>query len=122
MDHGILGRAPFSIRACMRDMRVFEFGGRRVILFASLYIGEYIILTVLRTVLSALRWMLFPFQQEKKELQVSLFQTLVLLMFNTGETFGFDEIKQATGIGETLMQKNCRNNQKLLRNFHTLPP
>lgn len=57
--------------------------------------------------------MLFPFQQEKKELQVSLFQTLVLLMFNTGETFGFDEIKQATGIGETLMQKNCRNNQKL---------
>ena len=26
-------------------------------------------------------------------------------MFNTGETFGFDEIKQATGIGETLMQK-----------------
>lgn len=66
--------------------------------------------------------MLFPFQQEKKELQVSLFQTLVLLMFNTGETFGFDEIKQATGIGETLMQKNCRNNQKLLRHFHTLPP
>lgn len=63
--------------------------------------------------------MLFPFQQEKKELQVSLFQTLVLLMFNIGETFGFDEIKQATGIGETLMQKNCRNNQKLLRNFHT---
>ena len=49
--------------------------------------------------------MLFPFQQEKKELQVSLFQTLVLLMFNIGETFGFDEIKQATGIGETLMQK-----------------
>lgn len=66
--------------------------------------------------------MLFLFQQEKKELQVSLFQTLVLLMFNIGETFGFDEIKQATGIGETLMQKNCRNNQKLLRNFHTLPP
>lgn len=66
--------------------------------------------------------MLFPFQQEKKELQVSLFQTLVLLMFNIGETFGFDEIKQATGIGETLMQENCRNNQKLLRNFHTLPP
>ena len=86
-------------------MCVFVFGGRRDILFASLYLGEYIILTVMRTVLSALRWMLFPFQQEKKELQVSLFQTLVLLMFNTGETFGFDEIKQATGIGETLMQK-----------------
>jgi len=38
--------------------------------------------------------------QEKKELQVSLFQTLVLLMFNEGEKFGLDEIKQATGIGE----------------------
>ena len=86
-------------------MCVFVFGGRRDILFASLYLGDYIILTVMRTVLSAWRWMLFPFQQEKKELQVSLFQTLVLLMFNIGETFGFDEIKQATGIGETLMQK-----------------
>ena len=40
--------------------------------------------------------------QEKKELQVSLFQTLVLLMFNEGERFGLDEIKQATGIGETI--------------------
>ena len=38
--------------------------------------------------------------QEKKELQVSLFQTLVLLMFNEGERFTLDDIKQATGIGE----------------------
>ena len=47
-------------------------------------------------------WFLF---QEKKELQVSLFQTLVLLMFNEGERFGLDEIKQATGIGETFRLK-----------------
>ena len=38
--------------------------------------------------------------QEKKELQVSLFQTLVLLMFNEGERFTLDDIKQATGIGQ----------------------
>lgn len=38
-------------------------------------------------------------QQGKKELQVSLFQTLVLLMFNEGEEFSLEEIKQATGIG-----------------------
>ena len=31
---------------------------------------------------------------------MSLFQTLVLLMFNEGEIFVLDEIKQATGIGE----------------------
>ena len=99
MDHGILGRAPFSMRAYVRAWYA------RVCVWGVKHEGEYIILTVMRTVLSALRWMLFPFQQEKKELQVSLFQTLVLLMFNTGETFGFDEIKQATGIGETLMQK-----------------
>lgn len=35
----------------------------------------------------------------KKELQVSLFQTLVLLMFNEGEEFTLEEIKLATGIG-----------------------
>ena len=37
--------------------------------------------------------------QGRKELQVSLFQTLVLLMFNEGEEFSLDEIKLATGIG-----------------------
>lgn len=44
---------------------------------------------------------LFDFfvQQGKKELQVSLFQTLVLLMFNEGEEFTLEEIKLATGIG-----------------------
>lgn len=35
----------------------------------------------------------------KKEFQVSLFQTLVLLMFNEGDGFSFEEIKMATGIG-----------------------
>ena len=45
-------------------------------------------------------FVVFAIFQEKKELQVSLFQTLVLLMFNEGERFAFDEIKQATGIGK----------------------
>ncbi|TMS17459.1 Cullin-4B [Larimichthys crocea] len=39
------------------------------------------------------------FKEGKKELQVSLFQTLVLLMFNEGEEFTLEEIKLATGIG-----------------------
>lgn len=38
--------------------------------------------------------------QGKKELQVSLFQTLVLLMFNEGEEFSVEEIRSATGIGD----------------------
>ena len=38
-------------------------------------------------------------KEGKKELQASLFQTLVLLMFNEGEEFSLEEIKQATGIG-----------------------
>ncbi|XP_042181531.1 cullin-4B isoform X3 [Oncorhynchus tshawytscha] len=38
------------------------------------------------------------FKEGKKELQVSLFQTLVLLMFNEGEEFTLEEIKLATGI------------------------
>ncbi|EHB14327.1 Cullin-4B [Heterocephalus glaber] len=38
------------------------------------------------------------FKEGKKELQVSLFQTLVLLMFIEGEEFSLEEIKQATGI------------------------
>lgn len=48
-------------------MCVFVFGGRRDILFASLYIGEYIILTVMRTVLSALKIFVvsFPTGEER---------------------------------------------------------
>lgn len=37
--------------------------------------------------------------QGKKELQVSLFQSLVLLLFNSADTYSFAEIQQATGIG-----------------------
>ena len=38
---------------------------------------------------------------------MSLFQTLVLLMFNEGERFVLDEIKQATGIGEIFRALQC---------------
>lgn len=41
------------------------------------------------------------FFKGKKEFQVSLFQTLVLLMFNEGDGFSFEEIKMATGIGKS---------------------
>lgn len=37
--------------------------------------------------------------QGKKEFQVSLFQTLVLLMFNEGDGFSLEDIRMATGIG-----------------------
>lgn len=39
------------------------------------------------------------FPQGDKELQVSLFQALVLLLFNGTEQHVFSEIKTATGIG-----------------------
>lgn len=42
---------------------------------------------------------MFVFFKGKKEFQVSLFQTLVLLMFNEGDGFSFEDIKMATGIG-----------------------
>ena len=45
---------------------------------------------------------LFVFQNSKKELQVSLFQTLCLLLFNDGDTFSFNEMKDATKIGNSL--------------------
>ncbi|XP_041115552.1 cullin-4A-like [Polyodon spathula] len=61
------------------------------------------------------------FKEGKKELQVSLFQTLVLLMFNEGEEFTFDEIKTATGIedGElrrTLQSLACGKARVLIKN------
>jgi hypothetical protein len=43
------------------------------------------------------------FLKGKKEFQVSLFQTLVLLMFNEGDGFSFEEIKMATGIGREIL-------------------
>ncbi|XP_040600495.1 cullin-4B isoform X3 [Mesocricetus auratus] len=61
------------------------------------------------------------FKEGKKELQVSLFQTLVLLMFNEGEEFSLEDIKQATGIedGElrrTLQSLACGKARVLTKN------
>lgn len=65
-------------------------------------------------------------KQGKKELQVSLFQTLVLLMFNEGEEFTLEEIKLATGIGlydhnvlSHDTNPNGSNIAVLLRHFQT---
>uniref|UniRef100_A0A5F9CPW9 Cullin 4A n=1 Tax=Oryctolagus cuniculus TaxID=9986 RepID=A0A5F9CPW9_RABIT len=60
------------------------------------------------------------FKEGKKEFQVSLFQTLVLLMFNEGDGFSFEEIKMATGIEEselrrTLQSLACGNARVLLK-------
>lgn len=38
---------------------------------------------------------------------MSLFQTLVLLMFNEGEEFSLEEIKLATGIGKLDLYLFC---------------
>uniref|UniRef100_A0A8C2YNQ1 Cullin-4B n=1 Tax=Chinchilla lanigera TaxID=34839 RepID=A0A8C2YNQ1_CHILA len=61
------------------------------------------------------------FKEGEKELQVSLFQTLVLLMFNEGQEFSLEEIKQATGIedGElrrTLQSLACGKARVLAKN------
>ncbi|KAK0133145.1 Cullin-4B [Merluccius polli] len=53
--------------------------------------------------------LLFTSQQGKKELQVSLFQTLVLLMFNEGEEFSLDEIKLATGIEDSELRRTLQS-------------
>uniref|UniRef100_A0A671TFC9 Cullin 4A n=2 Tax=Sparus aurata TaxID=8175 RepID=A0A671TFC9_SPAAU len=45
----------------------------------------------------------------KKELQVSLFQTLVLLMFNEGEEFSMEEIRTATGIEEGELRRTLQS-------------
>uniref|UniRef100_A0AAX7TWZ1 Cullin family profile domain-containing protein n=1 Tax=Astatotilapia calliptera TaxID=8154 RepID=A0AAX7TWZ1_ASTCA len=47
--------------------------------------------------------------QGKKELQVSLFQTLVLLMFNEGEEFSMEEIRAATGIEEGELKRTLQS-------------
>uniref|UniRef100_A0A8C7UQ77 Cullin 4B n=1 Tax=Oncorhynchus mykiss TaxID=8022 RepID=A0A8C7UQ77_ONCMY len=48
-------------------------------------------------------------QRGKKELQVSLFQTLVLLMFNEGEEFTLEEIKLATGIEDGELRRTLQS-------------
>uniref|UniRef100_A0A3Q3VUS0 Cullin family profile domain-containing protein n=1 Tax=Mola mola TaxID=94237 RepID=A0A3Q3VUS0_MOLML len=49
------------------------------------------------------------FKEDKKELQVSLFQTLVLLMFNEGEEFTLEEIKLATGIEDSELRRTLQS-------------
>ncbi|KAL3993136.1 sparc/osteonectin, cwcv and kazal-like domains proteoglycan (testican) [Sarotherodon galilaeus] len=49
------------------------------------------------------------FKEGKKELQVSLFQTLVLLMFNEGEEFSMEEIRAATGIEEGELRRTLQS-------------
>ncbi|XP_061852976.1 cullin-4A isoform X2 [Colius striatus] len=61
------------------------------------------------------------FKDGKKEFQVSLFQTLVLLMFNEGDEFSFEEIKMATGVEEnelrrTLQSLACGKARVLIKN------
>ncbi|XP_036621814.1 cullin-4B-like [Trichosurus vulpecula] len=61
------------------------------------------------------------FKEGKKELQVSLFQTLVLLMFNDGEEFSVEDVKQATGIEQaelrrTLQSLACGKARVLMKN------
>uniref|UniRef100_A0A8C0U1C4 Cullin 4A n=1 Tax=Cyanistes caeruleus TaxID=156563 RepID=A0A8C0U1C4_CYACU len=61
------------------------------------------------------------FKEGKKEFQVSLFQTLVLLMFNEGDEFSFEEIKMATGVEDselrrTLQSLACGKARVLIKN------
>ena len=45
----------------------------------------------------------------KKELQVSLFQTLCLLLFNEGDVFSYKEIKQATAIEDGELKRTLQS-------------
>lgn len=61
------------------------------------------------------------FKEGKKEFHVSLFQTLVLLMFNEGDEFIFEEIKMATGVENselrrTLQSLACGKARVLIKN------
>ncbi|CAH1781894.1 unnamed protein product [Owenia fusiformis] len=49
------------------------------------------------------------FNVGSKELQVSLFQTLCLLMFNDGGEFSFEDIKQATAIEEGELKRTLQS-------------
>ena len=46
----------------------------------------------------------------EKELQVSLFQTLVLLLFNAVDSLTYTDIREQTGIGASLWFGHCRTN------------
>ncbi|XP_008308129.1 cullin-4A isoform X1 [Cynoglossus semilaevis] len=49
------------------------------------------------------------FKEGKKELQVSLFQTLVLLMFNEGEEFSMEDIRTGTGIEDGELRRTLQS-------------
>ncbi|XP_001515026.2 cullin-4A isoform X1 [Ornithorhynchus anatinus] len=49
------------------------------------------------------------FKEGKKEFQVSLFQTLVLLMFNEGDEFSLEEIKMATGVEDNELRRTLQS-------------
>ncbi|XP_076820896.1 cullin-4A-like [Clavelina lepadiformis] len=49
------------------------------------------------------------FKNGNKELQVSLFQTLVLLLFNEGDSFSFPEISDATAISEAELKRTLQS-------------
>ncbi|CAK1602414.1 unnamed protein product [Parnassius mnemosyne] len=49
------------------------------------------------------------FAQGNKELQVSLFQALVLLLFNDGDNLSFEEIKAATNIEEGELRRTLQS-------------
>uniref|UniRef100_F1N3S4 Cullin 4A n=2 Tax=Bos TaxID=9903 RepID=F1N3S4_BOVIN len=49
------------------------------------------------------------FKEGKKEFQVSLFQTLVLLMFNEGDGFSFEDIRMATGIEDSELRRTLQS-------------
>jgi len=49
------------------------------------------------------------FTAGKKELQVSLFQTLCLLLFNEGDEFTYEEIRNATGIEDGELRRTLQS-------------
>ncbi|XP_004631217.1 cullin-4A [Octodon degus] len=49
------------------------------------------------------------FKEGKKEIQVSLFQTLVLLMFNEGDGFSLEDIRMATGIEDSELRRTLQS-------------
>lgn len=62
-----------------------------------------------------------PSLQGNKELQVSLFQALVLLLFNDVDDLSLEEIKQATNIEDTELRRTlqslaCGKARVLLKN------
>ncbi|RXN16597.1 cullin-4A [Labeo rohita] len=52
---------------------------------------------------------MIQFKQGKKELQVSLFQTLVLLMFNESDECSVEEIRAATGIEDGELKRTLQS-------------